>query len=112
VPAEDLKKNPFIHRAAADPDKERADQEKSFRQKQIEEEAARKKLEEQRRKIETALTQLTIQSILYSDQNPMVLIGNQVYRAGDPLGIFVISRINRNGVELKVGDETFVKTLD
>ncbi len=112
VPADELKQNPFVHKAPRNPDQDKQAQERSWREEQRKKEEAQKKLAEQRRRIEAALKRLTIQTILYSDDDPMVLIDNRVYHTGGQLGIFVISKIHRDSIVLKVGDQSFVKNLD
>ena len=104
---------PLIHALLKkNPDADQAAIAKSLAEVRRQDAEAIRKQEEQLRRIEDALKRLKVQTILYSDESPMALISNRVYRTGDHLGIFVISKIHRDSLVLKVGDETFVKNLD
>jgi hypothetical protein len=112
ISTEKLKQNPFVHHAKKSNDEDQRALAERMRLDNERKEAERRRQEEERKRIEAALVRITIQTILYSDDNPMVLISNHVYRPGETLGMFVVKKINRNSIVLQYGDKTFVKNMD
>ena len=95
VPLSDLHTNPFRHAplkpATVDDSAE----------------AARKKREEERVALLKAVQQLQLQSIMHSDTMRACMIDNTLYQESQPVGSFLIEKINPNSVIIKSGAYRF-----
>lgn len=94
VPLSDLRTNPF-RRATSTPGVPG------------DEEATRRKREEERVALLKAVQQLQLQSIMHSDTMRACMIDNTLYQEGQQVGSFAIEKINPSAVIVKSGPYRF-----
>ena len=61
---------------------------------------------------ETDITGMSLNGIIYSENDPVVIISGEVLRVEDRIGDFVVSEIDRKRVILKKGSEIFTLELE